>query len=72
LFTTVGAQNSAFLSLEDGSTYPCGNNGFGAGGNVKCFVKIGVYTDLTLPTRIYVTDFTYISTMNVRFLVTNP
>ncbi len=45
---------------------------FRPGGNVKCFVKIGVYTDLILPTRIYVTDFTYISTMNLCFLVTNP
>jgi hypothetical protein len=72
LFTSGGAISGAFLSLEDGSTYPCGNNGFNAGGNVKCFVKIGVYTDLTIPTRIFITDFTYVSVMNVRFLVTNP
>lgn len=72
LFTSGGAIAGAFLGLEDGSTYPCGNNGFSAGGNVKCLVKTGVYTDLTIPTRIIMTDFTYVSTMNCRFLITNP
>lgn len=64
--------SGAFLGVEDGSTYPCGNNGFAAGGNVKCYIKLGVYTDLTIPTRIIMTDFTYVSVMNCRFLITNP
>ena len=72
LYTSGSAQSGAFLNLEDGSTYPCGNNGFSAGGNVKCFVKIGVFTDLTIPTRIFMTDFTYVSSMNCRFLINNP
>lgn len=72
LYTTGAAQTAAFLSLEDGSTYPCGNNGYSAGGNVKCFVKIGVFSDLTIPTRIIMTDFTYVSQMNCRFLINNP
>lgn len=72
LYTSGAAQAGAFLNLEDGSTYPCGNNGYSAGGNVKCFVKIGTFTDLTIPTRIFMTDFTYVSIMNCRFLMVNP
>lgn len=72
LYTSAGAQTNSFLNTEDGAPYPCGNHGFNAGGNVKCFVKIGVFNDLTIPTRIIMTDFTYVSTMNCRFIFTNP
>lgn len=72
LYTTGSAQSAAFLDLEDGSTYPCGNNGLQAGGNVKCFLKIGAFGELTAPTRIYMTDFTYVTTMNCRLVFKNP
>jgi hypothetical protein len=32
---------TAFMSLENGATYPCGNNGYGAGGNPKCIILNG-------------------------------
>ena len=59
LYSSSSARNNAFLNLEDGSTYPCGNNGYGAGGNVKCFIFNGNHDHLTSPTRIIMTDFTY-------------
>lgn len=43
LYTSVGAQTNAFLNTEDGAPYPCGNHGLNAGGNVKCFIKLGVF-----------------------------
>lgn len=60
------------MDLEDGASYPCGNHGLSAGGNVKCFLKRGKYGRLTTPTRIIMTDFTYITQMNCRFIFTNP
>lgn len=72
LYSSTSAKNDAFLDLEDGSTYPCGNNGYGAGGNVKCFIFNGDHDHLTSPTRIIMTDFTYTSEMNCRFVFTNP
>lgn len=67
-----GQQAGAFLNLEDGSTYPCGNNGVGDNGNVKCILKLGKFSKLTKPTRIIMTDFTYSTEMNARFIFTNP
>ena len=72
LYTSSSAQDNAFLDLQDGSTYPCGNNGYGAGGNVKCFIFNGRHDHLTSPTRIIMTDFTYTTEMNCRFIFTNP
>lgn len=39
---------------------------------MKCFIKLGTFSDLTIPTRIVMTDFTYVSTMNCRFIFANP
>ena len=72
LYSSTSARNNAFLNLEDGSTYPCGNHGHGAGGNVKCFIFNGDHNQLTSPTKIIMTDFTYTSEMNCRFIFTNP
>ena len=72
LYTSAAAKSAAFLDLEDGSTYPCGNNGLGASGNVKCFLIIGAFGDLTSPTRIVMTDFSYDTSMNCRFIFRNP
>ena len=72
LYTSAGAKTAAFLDTEDGSTYPCGNHGLSAGGNVKCIVQLGDFTLLTSPTRIIMTDFTYVSQMNCRILLKNP
>lgn len=33
---------------------------------------MGTFTDLSIPTRIIMTDFTYVSTMNCRFIFVNP
>ena len=72
LYTSGGAQTNAFLSTEDGSTYPCGNHGLSAGGNAKCIIQQGDFSLLTSPTRIIMTDFTYVSQMNCRLVFTNP
>lgn len=33
---------------------------------------MGTFSDLSIPTRIFMTDFTYVSTMNCRFIFYNP
>lgn len=72
LYPTDSRLSDAFFDLEDGSTYPCGNHGLGAGGNVKCIILNGNNDHETTPTRIIMTDFTYSSQMNCRFIFRNP
>lgn len=64
---------AAFFTLDDGAPYPCGNNGLGATGAVKCFLEKGDPTLLGAPVRIHMTDFYYTGgTMKVRLLLQNP
>jgi hypothetical protein len=63
---------TAFMSLENGATYPCGNNGYGAGGKPKCIILNGDNTKETVSTKIIMTDFTYNQKMNCRFIFYNP
>ena len=72
LYPTTANFNAAFLNLENGATYPCGNNGFGAGGNPKCIILNGDNTKEGVSTKIIMTDFTYNTKMNCRFIFTNP
>ena len=72
LYTSAATLKTGFMEAEDGGSYPCGNHGFSAGGNVKCIVQLGDPTLLTSPTRIIMTDFTYVSKMNCRFVFVNP
>lgn len=71
---TLFSSNSltAFFSLSDGAPYPCSNYGYSAGGNVKCFLINGDNTNRGIPTRIFMTDFTYVQNMNARLLIKNP
>jgi len=39
---------------------------------VKCYILNGDNTEAGIPTRIIMTDFTYVSQMNCRFLFYNP
>ncbi len=72
LYADAATLAAAFFNLENGATYPCGNHGLNAGGNVKCTILNGDITYGTLPTRIIMTDFTYSSQMNCRFIFLNP
>ena len=72
LYPTASKFTAAFFDLDNGATYPCGNNGFGAGGNPKCIILNGDNQYGMTPTRIIMTDFTYSSQMNCRFLFMNP
>jgi hypothetical protein len=63
---------TAFFSLGEGAPYPCGNNGLGSSGAVKCFLEVGDNTRLGVPMRIHMTDFFYTTTMMCRILLYNP
>lgn len=63
--------SSSFFDLNDGAAYPCSNYGFSAGGNPKCVIFNGDNTNKGIPTRIFMTDFTYVQDMNVRLLIKN-
>ena len=72
MYPTNSRFRAAFLGLENGATYPCGNNGFGAGGTPKCTILFGDNTKETVSTKIIMTDFTYNTKMNCRFIFLNP
>lgn len=72
LYPTNTRFTAAFLSLDNGATYPCGNHGFGAGGTPKCIILNGDNSKETVSTKIIMTDFTYITKMNCRFIFINP
>lgn len=63
---------TAFFGLSDGAAYPCNNFGLQAGGDPKCFLVNGDNTNKGVPTRIFMTDFTYVNNMNCRVLFKNP
>jgi hypothetical protein len=71
MYSTSTAYDNAFYNVKDGEPYPCGNNGLSAGGNVKCFLFRGDYLYTGTPTKIVMTDFTYVSQMNCRFIFIN-
>jgi hypothetical protein len=60
------------MSQTNGGSYPCGNNGYSAGGSVHCYILQGSYSQVGVPTRIIMTGFTYVSQMNCRFVFINP
>jgi hypothetical protein len=60
-----------FMSQDNGGSYPCGNNGYSAGGNVRCILLNGDFANAGVVTRIIMTGFTYINQMNCRFLFYN-
>ena len=41
LYSSSSSMYSTFLSQSDGGSYPCGNNGLSAGGNVRCILLNG-------------------------------
>lgn len=63
---------SSFFNLNDGANYPCSNYGYSAGGNPKCIIVNGDNANKGIPTRIFMTDFTYVQDMNARLLLKNP
>ena len=71
LYSSLSARTTSFLNQDDGGSYPCGNNGYSAGGNVRCILLNGDHSNLGTPTRIIMTDFTYSTQMNCRFVFVN-
>jgi hypothetical protein len=71
LFTSDAQLVTAFLSQENGGSYPCGNHGFSAGGKVRCLLLRGSYLE-GLPTRIIMSEFTYVTQMNCRLVFRTP
>lgn len=60
------------MGQSNGGSYPCGNNGLSAGGQVRCIFLAGDYSNSGTLTRIIMTDFTYQIQMNCRFAFKNP
>jgi len=72
LFTSTAQLSATFLNQQNGGSYPCGNHGFNAGGNVQCYILNGDYANIGLATRIVMTQFTYVTQMNCRLVFVNP
>ena len=72
LFTSQADLITTFMSQSNGGSYPCGNNGFSAGGSVRCILFLGDYRNAGIPTRIVMTGFTYQTQMNCRLAFMNP
>lgn len=72
LFNSQADLVATFMGQSNGGSYPCGNNGDGAGGSIKCIVLLGDYSSAALPTRIIATGFTYQSSINFRMMIYNP
>lgn len=72
LFGSQANLITTFMSQSNGGSYPCGNNGYNAGGSVRCIIFLGDYSNAGIPTRIVMTGFTYQTQMNCRFAFINP
>ncbi|CAM6005531.1 unnamed protein product [Sphagnum balticum] len=72
LATSTANMQAIFLNQVNGGDYPCGNNGYSAGGSVRCYILYGDYANGGTPTRIIMTGFTYVSQMNCRFVFNTP
>ena len=55
LYSSASQMYTTFLDQTDGGSYPCGNNGLSAGGNVRCILLRGEHTQNGVPTRIIMT-----------------
>lgn len=72
LFSSTAEISATFLNQQNGGSYPCGNNGYNAGGNPQCYILNGNYQQLGVVTRIIMTGFTYATQMNCRIVFVNP
>lgn len=44
LFGSAAQLSTTFMDQQDGGSYPCGNNGYSAGGKVRCLLLKGSHT----------------------------
>jgi hypothetical protein len=72
LFTSTAQLSATFMNQANGGSYPCGNHGFNAGGNVQCYILNGDFANLGVVTRIVMTSFTYVTQMNCRLVFNTP
>jgi hypothetical protein len=72
LFSSSGQLSTTFMSQQNGGSYPCGNNGYNAGGSVRCILLNGDYSQAGVVTRVIMTEFTYVTQMNCRLVFVNP
>jgi hypothetical protein len=55
LFSSAASLSTTFMNQQNGGSYPCGNNGYNAGGNVKCIILNGEHSQVGVVTRIIMT-----------------
>jgi hypothetical protein len=72
LFNSAADLTTTFMGQSNGGSYPCGNHGLNAGGSVRCLLLNGDYSNSGVVSRIIMTDFTYQTQMNCRFVFVNP
>lgn len=72
LFSSSAQLYTTFLNQENGGSYPCGNNGYSAGGKVRCILLRGSESQAGVVTRIIMSEFTYVTQMNCRFVFKTP
>ena len=66
---TIIYSDPTLVNLPSGSQYPCS---VGLNTNVFCYYEKGSVNDYGRPTRIYITQFSASTSLNLRMLFTNP